>query len=145
MLNKRLGWMLLLIMILSPCIALGQDTPGGKWWRNPKVSKQLSLTEEEKTRLDKQYVKSRRKLIDLKRKVEREQFELENLIENESMDDDAVKGQFKKLEKARTNLADERFNFLINTRKILGNERFQDVKRIYQNERKQRSNRKKGR
>ena len=138
MLNKLLGWMLLIIMIFLPCIVMSQDTSGGKWWRNPKVSKRLNLTEEEKSKLDKQYVKSRRKLIDLKRQVEREQFELENLIENESMDDDAVKAQFNKLEKARTKLSDERFNFLINTRKILGNERFQDVKRIYQNERKKR-------
>lgn len=142
MLKMLLNGIILLTIVYSPCIALSQNTPSGKWWRNPNVSKQLNLTEEEKAKLDKQFVKSRRKLIELKSKVEREQFELENLLENKSMDEDAVKGQFKKLEKARGNLADERFNFLIHTRKILGNERFRDVKRMYQNKRKKKNKRK---
>ncbi len=145
MLSKFLNSILLLIILFSPCIALSQDAPGGKWWRNPNMSKKLNLTEKEKAGLDKQFLESRRKLIELKSKVEREQFELENLLENEAIDDDAVKGQFKKLEKARSKLADERFNFLFKTRKILGNERFQDVKRMYKDTRKQKKHRYKGR
>lgn len=145
MLNKLLIGVILLVIVSSPYTALGQDMPGGKWWRNPKVSKQLNLTEEEKSRLDKQFLKSRRKLIDLKRNLEREQFELENLLEGEALDEDAVNGQFKKLDKARSDLAEARFNFLINTRKILGNERFQEVKGMYKNMRKRKMHQNMGR
>jgi len=145
MLNKFLNGMLLLIIAFSPYIALGQDMPGDKWWHNPKVSKQLNLTEKEKSRLDKQFLKSRRKLIDLKSKLEREQFELENLLEGEALDEDAVNGQFKKLDRARSDLTEERFDFLMNTRKTLGNERFQEVKRMYKNMRKQKKHQSKGR
>jgi len=136
MLNKLLNGMLLLVIAFSPYSALGQDMHYGKWWRNPKVSEQLNLSQEEKSGLDKQFLNSRRRLIDLKSKLEREQFELENLLESEALDEDAVKVQFKKLDNARSELAEERFNFLMNVRKILGNERFQEVKGMYKNMRK---------
>ena len=131
MLSKVLCGMLLLVFTTSPTIAAGQDMPSGKWWRDQRMSKQLNLNEAEKSKLDKAFVISRRKLIELKNIVEKEQFELENLLENETLNEQAVTEQFKKLEKARASLANERFNFLIQVRKILGNERFQSIKMFY--------------
>ena len=131
MLSKVLSGTLLLILMTSSTIALGQDLPSGKWWHNPRISKQLNLNEAEKSTLDKEFVDSRRKLIELKSSVEREQFELENLLESEALNEAAVTEQFKKLEKARASLASERFNFLMQARKILGPERFQRIKMFY--------------
>lgn len=131
MLNKVLSGTLLLILMTSPTMALGQDLPSGKWWHNPRLSKQLNLNKAEKSRLDKEFVDSRRKLIELKSSVEREQFELENLLESEALNEAAVTEQFKKLEKARASLASERFNFLMQVRKVLGPERFQRIKMFY--------------
>jgi Spy/CpxP family protein refolding chaperone len=130
MLNKVLSWTLLLLLS-SPAIAIGQELPFGKWWYNPRVSQQLNLNETEKSKLDKEFVDSRRRLIELKSSVEREQFELENLLESEALDEAAVMEQFKKLEKARASLSSERFNFLIQVRKILGLDRFQRIKMFY--------------
>jgi Spy/CpxP family protein refolding chaperone len=134
MLNKVLSWTLLLLLS-SPAIAIGQDLPSGKWWHNPRVSQQLNLNETEKSKLDKEFVDSRRRLIELKSSVEREQFELENLLESEALDEAAVMEQFKKLEKARASLSSERFNFLIQVRKILGLDRFQRIKMFYRKSR----------
>lgn len=131
MLNKAWRGMLLLILVASPNIAAGQDLPSGKWWHNPKVSKQLNLSEAEKSRLDQEFVDSRRKLIELKSSVEKEQFELENLLEREALNEAAMMEQFKKLEKARAGLSSERFSFLVQVRKILGLERFQRLKMFY--------------
>jgi len=39
--------------------------------------------------------------------------------------------QFKRLEKGRTSLATERFNFLMDVRKTLGFERFQRIKMLH--------------
>ncbi len=122
---------LLFSMTALPNVVICQDAPMGKWWHNPHMSKQLNLTDEEKNKLDEQYVESRRKMIDLKRNVERERFELETLIESDDLDEDSTKKQFKKLEKARTDLAGERFKFLMESRKILGNERFKAIKQMY--------------
>ena len=131
MLSRVLCGMLLLILTTSPTIAVSQDVPSGKWWRNQRMSKQLNLNKTEKSKLDQAFVNSRRKLIELKSIVEKERFELENILENETLDEQAVKEQFNKLEKARANLAGERFNFLVQVRKILGNERFQRIKMFY--------------
>ena len=122
---------LLFSMTALPNVVICQDAPMGKWWHNPHMSKQLNLTDEEKNKLDEQYVESRRRMIDLKSNVERERFELETLIESDDLDEDTTKKQFKKLEKARSNLAGERFKFLMESRKILGNKRFQNVKQMY--------------
>jgi Spy/CpxP family protein refolding chaperone len=104
--------------------------PHGKWWRSPRAVKQLDLTEEEKGKLDDKFVESRRRLIDLKSNVERERFEVDNLLDSEVLNEDAVREQFKKLEAARGALSAERFNFLLEVRQILGFERFQKVKAL---------------
>ncbi len=142
MLSKVLSGMLLLILATSPTIAVGQDLPSGKWWRDQRMSKQLDLNKAEKSKLDQAFVNSRRKLIELKSIVEKERFELENILENETLNEHAVTEQFKKLEKARASLAGEHFNFLIQVRKILGNERFQRIKMFYGKLRHQKMHRK---
>ena len=131
MLNKVLSGMLLLILVTLPSIAMTQDLPSGKWWHSPRMSKELNLSEPERSRLDEAFRDSGRKFIELKSSVEIEQFELENLLEKEALNEAAVMEQFKKLEKARSSLASERLRFLIQVRKILGLERFQRMKRFY--------------
>ena len=142
MLSRVLYGMLLLILATSPTIAVGQDMPSGKWWRDQRMAKQLNLNKAEKSKIDQAFVDSRRKVIKLKSIVEKERFELENLLENETLNEHAVTEQFKKLEKARANLAGERFNFLVQVRKILGNERFQRIKMFYGKLRNQKMHRK---
>ncbi|MCD6571566.1 MAG: periplasmic heavy metal sensor [Deltaproteobacteria bacterium] len=131
MLNKSiLIGITILIWVISPAISFAEKTPPGKWWRIPRVSEHLNLSDQEKRELDKLYVDNRRKLIELKSILERERFELENLLEQETLDEAAVMEQFKKLEGARANLAIERFRFLLQVRKIIGFERFQRLKML---------------
>ncbi len=132
-----LNGVLLLILLISPTLAVGKDMPLGKWWHNPRVSEQLNLNEEQKRKLDEIFVESRRKLIDLKSSVEKEQFELENLLESEMLDEAAVMEQFKRLEKARVNLNTERFNFILEVRKTIGLERFQRLKMLHEKMRRE--------
>jgi hypothetical protein len=129
----RLAFSLILpaVFLISPVMALGQEVPAGKWWYNPKIQENLKLSKGEIKSLDKRFAKSRRRLIKLKSTVEREQFELDQLLSEKEVNDTAVKKQFKKLEKARQNLAGERLQFVIGVRNILGAERFQRLKSNY--------------
>jgi Spy/CpxP family protein refolding chaperone len=95
------------------------------------VVKNLNLTQKEIRQLDQLYVDSHRKLIKLKNSVEREQFELDTLLGKKKFDDAEVREQFKRLESARTDLADERLGFVIGVREIIGAERFQQLKTSY--------------
>ena len=128
MLNKVLVGILFVIVASTPVSAMEENMPGGKWWHNPQVSQKLALTDEEKGKLDEQFVNSRRKLIKLKNSVEMEQFELENILEAETLDEAAALKQFDKLEKERASLSSERFRFLLQIRKVLDFKRFQQLK-----------------
>ena len=138
MLKKTVKFILLLIVVISPTVVMGQHMPQGKWWHNPRVSEQLNLNEEEKRQLDETFIESRRKLIGLKSSVEREQFELQNLLESKTLDEAAVMEQFKRLENARASLGAERFSLLLEIRKIIGFERFQRLKMFHQKIRQER-------
>ena len=125
--------MLLAIYLITPAIAAAQDVPGGKWWYNPKIQQNLNLSKKEVRELDQLFAKSRRKLIQLKSEVEREQFELDQLLSQKQVNDAKVKKQFQRLEKARKNLANERLQFVIGVRNLLGPDRFQQLKSNYRN------------
>jgi Spy/CpxP family protein refolding chaperone len=131
MLKKVWVGILLILMINLPGLATGQDVPSGKWWYNQKVVKNLNLTQKEIRQLDQAWVDSQRKLIKLKNEVEREQFELDTLLGKKTVDDTGVRKQFNRLESARTDLADERLEFIIRVREIIGAERFQQLKTSY--------------
>ena len=128
MLTRIVKLTLVLAFLISPAIAMAKHMPGGKWWRNPEVNKRITLGDEEKSKLDELFFQSRRKLIDLKRDVERERLEFEYLMEREALDESAVMKQFDKLEGARNALSTERFRFLLQVRKTVGFERFQKLK-----------------
>jgi Spy/CpxP family protein refolding chaperone len=129
---KRISIGILMIFVMSlPEFAGGQDIPSGKWWYNQKVVQNLNLTQSEIHQLDQLWVDSQRRLIELKNTVEREQFELDTLLSKKTVDDAAVRQQFKRLERARTDLADERLRFVIGVREIIGPDRFQQLKTSY--------------
>jgi len=132
MLRNVSSVILLIIYLIAPVIAAGQDVPTGKWWYNPQIQKNLNLSKKEVGKLDKLFANSRRKLIKLKSEVENEQFELDQLLGQNKVNDAKVKKQFQKLEKARNKLANERLQFVIGVRNLLGPERFQQLKSNYQ-------------
>jgi Spy/CpxP family protein refolding chaperone len=127
----RLPAVLTIALVLGSLSAFAQEVPSGTWWRDPGIAGELQLTPDDVQRLDGLYTKSRRRLIDLKNDVEKEQFEYQNLLEKKNLDEKAVNRQFEKLEKARTRLSEERSRFMVEVRKILGYERFQRLKAIY--------------
>ena len=131
MLKKVWVGILLIFIINLSGLAAGQDVPSGKWWYNQKVVQNLNLTQNEIRQLDQLYVDSHRRLIELKNAVEREQFELDTLLGKKKVDDAKVREQFKRLENARTDLANERLGFVIRVREIIGAERFQQLKTSY--------------
>ena len=131
MLTKVWIGILFIFMISLPGSATGQDVPSGKWWYNKRIVQNLNLTQKEIRQLDQLYAESHRKLIKLKNAVEREQFELDELLGKKTVDDAKVRKQFKRLESARTDLSDERLGFVIGVREIIGAERFQQLKTSY--------------
>ena len=131
MLSKKLGALLVAILLFVPAVGFGQDMMGGKWWQNKRIAKELEISKEEKRQLDKTYTASKRELITLKSNVERERFELDNLLDQKDANRKDIVEQYNRLEKARANLSTERFNLLMDVRNIVGIERYQQLKEMH--------------
>ena len=115
------------VMFVYPAVAeaMRGDGPPGRWWRMPEVADALALNQADKDSLDALYVQNRRALIEIKNDLERERFELENILDQQNLDEKAAMDQFRKIERYRERLSTERFRYLLEVRKILGHERYQ--------------------
>ena len=119
---------LMLMFLLAPGFqALGQDVPPGKWWRDPQMIRSLELTPSQISQLEQAYSNSRRQLIQKKSRVETEQFELQNLFDQKALDENAVKSQHFNVEKAREDLSSERLDYIMEVRKIIGHEKYNEL------------------
>ena len=130
MLKRVCGIVIALGLVFAAGAATAQQGPSGRWWRSPQVVGELKLTRGEIQRLEKAYNTSRRSIIKQKERVESEQFELQTMVENRGANEAAIKAQHRKLEKARSDLASSKFNFVVEARKIIGVDRFQRLLRI---------------
>lgn len=112
--------------------------PPGKWWRMPEAVSRLNLTADEQNSLDEMYVQSRRKTIDLKSNLEKERLELEVLVNAAQLDENACRDRFSGMQAARSALAAEWFNHVLEVRKLLGYDRYQILKEEFQKRRMKR-------
>ncbi len=124
---KKTGILLIGMMILLCPVAAKAwgDGPPGRWWQVPSMADRVGVSQSERDALDSLYVQNRRALLDLKGDVERERFELDNILGQKNFNERAAMNQFKKLEQQRAKLSTERFRYLLQVRKILGQERYQ--------------------
>lgn len=129
--KKRLTVLTLLSLIFLAEINWGQELPSDRWWHSQDLAKQLELTDEQIHQLDKLYLANHSKLNQLKITIEDAEIELDNLIGQKSMSDDEVRMQFDRLQEARTNLANELLRFEVRLREIIGNQRLEQLKAVY--------------
>ena len=127
MLIKKLCLFFLFISLVVCGQAMAQDVPSGKWWRDPSVVKALELTDAQVNALEKAYEKSRREMIKQKSRVETEQFELQTKFDKKNYDEEAVRSQYQKVEDARKALSNEQFKYIMEVRKIIGYEKYNQL------------------
>lgn len=141
MLDKK-GWSVLAVFLLFyPSVIFAQDMMDGKWWQSKRVAEELKITADEKRQLNETYTASRRELITLKSNVEKERFELDNLLDRGESKKETVLDQYDRLEAARSRLSEERFSLLLDVRDIVGIERYQQLKLMYRLNRNKRTKR----
>ena len=131
MLDKKVWSVLAVLLLFFPSVLFAQDMMGGKWWQSKRVSESLEITDAEKRQLNETYTASRRELITLKSNVEKERFELDNLLDRGDSKKETVLDQYNRLEAARSKLSVERFNLLLDVREIVGIERYQQLKDMF--------------
>ena len=141
---KRAAFVVLAFMFVLPAVSMakprggceggahhakaGMGVPRGKWWKMPQTAERLNLSDEEKEKLDRLFLEHQRRMIDLRSEMQKERFELENLLDSTSFDSAAGMARFMKVQAAQKAIAVERFSFLLGVREILGLDRFQQLK-----------------
>jgi Spy/CpxP family protein refolding chaperone len=113
----------------------GLKMPHGKWWRMEEVAKKLDLTAGEQQKLEDLFVQSRRRMIDLKSDVEKKRLELEMILHQHDFDESACMDRFNKFQDARANVANERFRFLVEVRKLVGVDRYRQLETEFRDRR----------
>ncbi len=94
-----IGMLVCLAVLITAGGAWAQDAdPGGRWWRDPGVSRELNLNDRERRSLDRLYMKNRDALIDRKADLEKERSRLADVMEREPFDEAAAKAQLRKVE-----------------------------------------------
>ena len=121
--------------------AMARNASKWRWWQNDEIITRLKLSSEEIKRLDDAYIESRRRMLEIRGRVEAERFILEALLSRPEIDAAAIRAQNRKMESARSDLATERFDFLLKSRDVLGHERFQKLTEIQRQWREERQKR----
>lgn len=106
----------------------GPKGPGmGQWWENPEAVKLLGLTEDKVNQIDDLALEHRKKLIDLRAKLEVARLELQDMIESNKSDGD-IRGQQEKVSKAQTEIQKSRIDLLLKIRALLDKDQQQKLK-----------------
>ena len=108
---------------------MDRTMPRDGWWRRPHIAELIKLTDDEKKQLEAKFVESQRKRLNMKAAVEKEKFELDVLLDKNAPEKD-VMSQYAKMADARAKLGEEMFRFILDTRTIIGAERFTQIKNI---------------
>ena len=138
-LKRTLGMMAVFFTVLAMSgPAMANDSSRWRWWQNDEIITQLKLTPEESKALNDAYVGSRQRMLEVKGRVEAERFKLEEMMSRPEIDVAALREQNRKMESARSELAEVRFEFLLKSREILGYERFQKLTAIQRQWREER-------
>ena len=91
----------------------------GKWWKNPDVAAELSLTPDQSTEIEKIFVRTRPKLIDLKADLEKKQLDLQVAMDDHSADRASVEKKIEAVENARASLQKTRALMLLDMKQVL--------------------------
>jgi Spy/CpxP family protein refolding chaperone len=131
--RMRIKAVIVIGLILLTASAVGAHV--GRWWNTPEVAEALKLSESEIHQLNQAYDGYSLRMIEIKSRVEAEQFKLQTVLEKEDLDDAAINAQYNRLEEARALLSKERFGFFVEARKIIGPQRFHQLMEIYKERR----------
>jgi len=108
-----------LTFLAAAAAALPGQVPDGKWWKRPRVAEQIGLTSEQSDQIEKIFVKSRSRLIDLKADLEKRQLDLQSAMDDKTADRAAVEKKIDAVENARKDLQKARAMMILDMKQVL--------------------------
>jgi Spy/CpxP family protein refolding chaperone len=96
-----------------------QDGRIGRWWDNPRLSQALSLTDDEKHKMDDIFQQHRLKLIDLNASLQKQETIMQPLVEADQPDETKILAQIDAVAQARAELEKATARMLFDLRQVL--------------------------
>ncbi len=135
----------LLLAAAVPLPMLGaSDLPDGKWWKRPLLTREIGLTPEQSQTIERIFIRSRTKLIDLKADLEKKQLALQESMEDHGADRRAVEKQIEAVENARAELQKARALMILDMKQVLKPEQWERLLQMQREARERRLMREEG-
>ncbi len=131
---SRFASVVAVLALLSFASMAGANEPPafGRWWRAPKVAQQLGITAEESRRLDEMNLQMSQERIQKRSELQQARLVVDSLFDREPLDQNAIQAQFQRLAKAQSDMAMVQSRFLLEVRKLLGRDRWQQLRQVFQ-------------
>lgn len=127
---RRLGWQVAILLMACGAVAWAQGpfhSPGGKWWSNPDMVRQVGLTAEQQKKMDEVLQQSRLKLIDLNATLEKEEVVMEGLMRGPELDDSKILPAVDRIAQARAELEKANARLMLGIRHLLTPEQWEKL------------------
>jgi periplasmic protein CpxP/Spy len=107
------------------------DGQFGRWWDNPHMALALSLTDDQKKKMDDIFQQHRPNLIDLHAALEKQEVLMQPMIEADQPDEAQTLAQIDKVAQARAELEKANARMLFDIRKTLTADQWQKLKAMH--------------
>jgi Spy/CpxP family protein refolding chaperone len=101
--------------------------PGGKWWDNPEIVKQLGITADQQKKMDDAWQQNRIKLIDLSAALQKEEIVMEGLLKGPQLDDSRILPAIDRIAQARAELEKANARLMLAIRHVLTPEQWEKM------------------
>lgn len=125
---KRRFAFALLTAFLAVSPLLAADLPPGKWWRRPEIVRELSLTEDQQSRLEGIFRQSANDLIDLKADVEKHTVALRGELDQTQLDRARIRAAAQRLNESRAKLFERELILLVDMRSVLSEQQWNQMR-----------------
>jgi Spy/CpxP family protein refolding chaperone len=105
-----------------------QPGVSGNWWTRDEIAQRLGLTPEQRKNMDATFQQSRLKLIDLTAALDKEEVQLEPLVDAEQPDAAKIRAQIERIAQARAELEKANANMLLGIRLALTAEQWHELR-----------------
>lgn len=114
------------------------DMPDGKWWKRPRLAAEINLTPPQERDIEKIFVRTRPRLIDLRADLEKKQLALQVSMEDHAADRHAIEKEIESVENARAELQKARALMILDMKQVLKPEQWDRLLQMQQSIRERR-------
>ena len=118
-------WILGAALLLTLAVTAGAaPLPPGKWWRRPEFAEELSLTNDQQTRLDMIFRLAANELIDLRADAEKKSIALRSELDQQQLNRENIRKLAHELSDTQGKLFERELMMLIDMRGVLKDEQW---------------------